>query len=582
MVWHETCPYRRWREQPFHRSKPTHHLSVLAIYCQACCCAITGIDNSLRNNEVESHDTRQTYALWAILAAAVFLRLYLGLTTTYLWDEDRDWIPVAQSISLSPSSIHLPLRASFHGSLSAYFMAAGSLLFGPTAIGFRFVGLLAGVATVYLVYATVKLHFGRTGGLWAAGLLAVNEFHVQASILAIQQTYFLSFAALTIYLVTRAFDRDEPRTVYWASLSAGLAYLAYEIAILMLPAFALALLWSSTHRKWLLRREPYLGVLIFMVVISPDVLSNLTAPVVEGAAANADHLNRIGGLGFTKHYLRFFAGDFVQWVYDVTGRELFHPGWNPTRFRHPNQEYVTMNTGLGVVLLGACAYGLTQMRQLRASERWWLALFWFVLLFFTLVRPGQSPGLDPVAWWWVSILVIPGSVVAGRYLATMPARFRLPAYGWVGISVALALFRILVGQLEMQSSKMTFDPTIVVSPDSGFVSVIPRFAVSLGVGTVRHVEMESVEYTSLPGRAEDTPAVRGVDYQVTVEPGARPTLSVRATGDRWYWVRYRVTGTLGTATARGLVISDESAVPWPTQSWTDAVRVSPSGVRWAH
>ena len=46
--------------------------------------------------------------LLGILAVALALRAFVLSGSTYIWDEDTQWIPIVQSISFVPGEVHLP------------------------------------------------------------------------------------------------------------------------------------------------------------------------------------------------------------------------------------------------------------------------------------------------------------------------------------------------------------------------------------------------------------------------------------------------------------------------------------------
>ena len=68
---------------------------------------------------VRSYCARKDVILILILVAGLFLRLYLASVTEYIWDENQDWIRIAEKISLRPGNIYLPLHDFQHPSLPA-------------------------------------------------------------------------------------------------------------------------------------------------------------------------------------------------------------------------------------------------------------------------------------------------------------------------------------------------------------------------------------------------------------------------------------------------------------------------------
>jgi hypothetical protein len=71
-----------------------------------------------------------------------------------------------------------------------------------------------------------------------------------------------------------------------------------------------------------------------------------------------------------------------------------------------------------------------------------VAAFWGVFGFFSLIRPGEPDGLDPVSWIWVDASMIPAVAMAGARLAAAGGWWRLPAWGVGAAAVAYAVVRM--------------------------------------------------------------------------------------------------------------------------------------------
>ena len=108
--------------------------------------------------------------------------------------------------------------------------------------------MLAGTATVGVVYLSGKRYFGRTAGVVAASLLAVTTFHVDLSQQAKVDALLGLLTALTLHLLLGllAADRPAPRDFAWCGLVMALAVQTKGGAITLLVPFAVT---------WYLRRE---------------------------------------------------------------------------------------------------------------------------------------------------------------------------------------------------------------------------------------------------------------------------------------------------------------------------------------
>ncbi len=373
-----------------------------------------------------------------VLAAALALRLQLAATQPYIHDEANTSIPLSQTISLAPGNVHLPLRGENHGALPAYFVKASGSLFGASAPGYRAVHLLVSLCTIGLIFAVTRQWYGPVAARWAAALLAFNEYYLGVSARATAHVPHLFFVTLSLFAFSRFLRTPRPALLYAAGAALGLAFYCKEHSALLLPVFLITLLHAD-YRQWLRGPHVYLAAAIFVLVISPDVLWNLTtggdrrvAYSTEAVdhATYASHLDRIGGLGFSPYPARFYARTAVDPLHRlVTGTEL----------RDETPEYRSMNLGLGLLLLGSVLLTAVRPGERDHLRRFLLLTFLGVFGFFTLIAKGNAPGrLDPVSWIWVEVTILPAVILAGARLAGAAGNARIACWAVAGGMLAYA------------------------------------------------------------------------------------------------------------------------------------------------
>lgn len=121
----------------------------------------------------------------------------------------------------------------------------------PTAflVTGRLVGVCFSLGTIAVLYAIGRRLGGRSGGIVAAGLLALNPVHVSQSVVVetdVPLTFFVTLAMLAALRILEAPDR---RTSILAGIAAGLAASAkYPGALAMLPVFAAQLATRGARR----------------------------------------------------------------------------------------------------------------------------------------------------------------------------------------------------------------------------------------------------------------------------------------------------------------------------------------------
>ena len=343
-----------------------------------------------------------------ILLAALLLRLQFATTEPYIHDEENASIPVSQSISFAPGNLQLPIRAENHPALTAYFVKVSSELFGTSPLGYRLIHLIAGMCIIVMTFLLARQWYGLVAARWAAALLAFNEYFLGVSSRATAHIPYLFFAAAAVYAFGRFIGTQRAVYLYAAGVAVGVAFYSKELSALLLPVFMVMLL-HARYRHWFRSPHVYLACGLFFLVIGPDLFWNLTTGENVEQATYGDHLQRIGGFGFSPYPFMFFARDVTQWLHGlITGTELFDPV----------SEYLSMNPAIGVLLLGAVLV-TTFRRAAPDGTRFLLLLFLGIFGFFTLIRPGGSPrDLDPASWIWVDVTMFPAVILAGSLLAS--------------------------------------------------------------------------------------------------------------------------------------------------------------------
>jgi 4-amino-4-deoxy-L-arabinose transferase-like glycosyltransferase len=380
-----------------------------------------------------------------ILLAALAVRVALGATREYIHDEINTAIPLAKTISFEPGRLHLPLRGENHPALPAYVVKAGSVVFGTSQLGYRGMHILLGLLTITLVYATTREWYGAVPARWAAALMAFNEYYLNVSSRATAHVPNLLFVTTAVYAFSRFLISERPRYLYLAAAAMGLAFYCKESTALLLPVFAIALL-MSTQRRWLLKPQVYLACVIWFLVITPDLVWNLTENAATakvtynnqtvGQASYATHLKRIGGLGVSLYPSMFYFRDTIRSSYlQITGRPL----------TDNTAEYESVNPAIGVLLLGGVVATTLRLRGRDQFRLFLLLMFWGIFGFFSMIRPGDPGGrLDAVSWIWVETTLVAAVVLAGARLADVSASWRRLVWPVAVAALVWACVRLLL------------------------------------------------------------------------------------------------------------------------------------------
>ena len=120
---------------------------------------------------------RDLYLLLAILCLGLFLRIY-DLAGESMWLDESISLRLAHKgfsaiIKNRASNVHPP----FYFVLLRYWVA----LFGDSEFASRFLSVLFGVASIFMIYKVGSLFFDQQTGLLSSLLLATSSFHIQYS-----------------------------------------------------------------------------------------------------------------------------------------------------------------------------------------------------------------------------------------------------------------------------------------------------------------------------------------------------------------------------------------------------------------
>ena len=204
----------------------------------------------------------------AALAALTLLRLAVAGLAPLSPDEAYYWV---WSRALAPGYLD-------HPPMVALWIRAGTALAGPGALGVRLLGpLAAALGSVLLARAAEDLlgpSPGGRAGLMAAGLLNATLLVGVGAVTMTPDTPLLCFWTAALWALGRLLRTGNGAWWLAAGVAAGLALCSKYTAVLPIAAVGLWLLADPAARRWLRRPEPWLGLLLAVLLFLPTVLWN--------------------------------------------------------------------------------------------------------------------------------------------------------------------------------------------------------------------------------------------------------------------------------------------------------------------
>ncbi|HNW09605.1 MAG TPA: glycosyltransferase family 39 protein [bacterium] len=146
-------------------------------------------------------------------------------------------------------------------------------LFGSSVLVARLPFALAGLAVVFLVYLMFKWSVGKKPALLAAFLASFVSYGVWAARAGYLEGMEVLFIVLSLLFFVGYIYRRRPYFIILWLMALGLALMAKYTAMFLIPAYGLyCLIWE---RKIFRQKEFWLGVIIFLLILSPMIIYNL-------------------------------------------------------------------------------------------------------------------------------------------------------------------------------------------------------------------------------------------------------------------------------------------------------------------
>jgi len=198
-----------------------------------------------------------------------------------------------------------------HPPMIAYIIKFFTLLGGNSVFFVRLGALTLSLLTTVVLYLLAQEMFGKATALAVCGLFQILPFFAAVSVLSVPDAPLAFFWILTVYFVHRSTIRGQRCFWYAAGLSLGLDLLSKYHAFLLMPCILVYLLCSPDLRTWLLRKEPYLALLIAFLIFFPNLYWNL-----DHRASTFRFLlvERHGAIEFTPKLILIFCGGFLLFL----------------------------------------------------------------------------------------------------------------------------------------------------------------------------------------------------------------------------------------------------------------------------
>ena len=292
----------------------------------------------------------------AVIAAMTLLRIVYASAIELRTDEAYYWTWSKEGA----------LSFLDHPPMIAWLIRFGTAIFGDTALGVRFGGIVAMLVTQLLLADIVRRLTHDPRAIVFAVLMPEAALYYGLLMAKVApDVAMIPFAVAMMWSLVRLAQGGDGRWWLAAGLFAGLSMLSKFTAIMFAPAVAAFLLVPDWRWRWLRSPYPYFAVLVAIAVFSPVLIWNAQHDWAsfrfQGVRATANYgisLRTIGDyIG-----LQFGLVGFVMLPVVLTGLVL--TAWRGYRTREP--VAILLSTGVLVPFL----YFLAKSMTLRVGDTW--------------------------------------------------------------------------------------------------------------------------------------------------------------------------------------------------------------------
>jgi dolichol-phosphate mannosyltransferase len=199
-----------------------------------------------------------------VVSYAVLLRLSFMSVINLIPEEAYYW-SYAQ---------HIDIGYLDHPPMVAWLIWFGTHLLGNSEMGVRLPGLLCWLVMALFMYKLTKNLLGKTTAFVTLMLLSVLPVYFFSGFFMMPDAPLYAAWAGYLYFLERGLLAGKRQAWVGVGVCLGLGMLSKYTIALLVPAAAVLVLVDRESRKWLVRPEPYLALIVAFALFSPVIIWN--------------------------------------------------------------------------------------------------------------------------------------------------------------------------------------------------------------------------------------------------------------------------------------------------------------------
>ncbi len=239
----------------------------------------------------------RAHSIALLITGFTLLRLVLAASVPLLPQEAYYWT----------WSRHLDWSYFDHPPLATYGIALTTAVLGTTSFGVKVAAVLWSLGWNLLWARLILDMYGeRRLAFWSLAMLNLTLIYEAYALAPTPDGPLLFGWVGAIWAVWRASQSGDGRWWFAAGAFLGLAWLGKYTGVLLLPIVVLYLLTSAQQRRWLLKPQPYLAVVLATAMFAPVLIWNAEHEWVSLAFQTSRRVDSMGG--FKPRYFLLLVG----------------------------------------------------------------------------------------------------------------------------------------------------------------------------------------------------------------------------------------------------------------------------------
>lgn len=233
------------------------------------------------------------------------------------------WFTVFTALDIHPDmadhwiwSRHLSFGYYEHPPFIALTMRVITLLFSDIVFGLKLGSVLFSVLILYLGYLAARQFFDRRTALIFVLILESTPYFSTGSVFWHIDQPYMAFWLLGIFSIGKYINTRNPNWMLLFGGMAGLGALSKYIMILLPMGMMAWLVFNRSSRKLLVQWQTYLGALIALAIVAPNIYWNAQNDWITFSFVLDKGLK---GASFGVHFMHFITSQFFLFsiIYSV-------------------------------------------------------------------------------------------------------------------------------------------------------------------------------------------------------------------------------------------------------------------------